>query len=334
MSRTDPGATGRGSRYDAAPVFLCRRPPPTTPAARSSAATTTRSRRSTTTSCSRRVVAAPLVARPPSLPPMSARPTRESDDQPYATPWEELAAAYESLPAEDTAITGSTCARLRGLGARPARHRSRARGPRAGLPAGHQRVEIRAELERVGGEYEMGATARYWAPSTSSARREVGGVHHDAARVRESLGQTDKVERLERYCGSGPTIRSPSSGSSRISATSSGGRICPTCSRSGPGPRGRRCRPPSGAPGSASWPASPRSGLSVRTRRSTRWSAAARVGRRGARRGGEDPMRSTRSWTCTRRWGGSTPALASGPRRWRACRAGRSWPPKASGRGP
>ena len=62
-------------------------------------------------------------------------------------------------------------------------------------------MEVRAELERIGGEYNkweriaeiyLGAIDEFGAIETSVT------LHHDAARVRERLGQTDRAEELYR----------------------------------------------------------------------------------------------------------------------------------------
>ncbi len=139
-----------------------------------------------------------LVARPPSLPPAAA----DDDDQPYDTPWEELAAAYESLPAEDADDRWVYLRKIAEVWEKGQHDVDRAlealeRAFRLDITD----VEVRAELERIGEEY--GKWERV-AEIYLAALDEFGPIetavtlHHDAARVRERLGQIDRAEELYR----------------------------------------------------------------------------------------------------------------------------------------
>ncbi len=139
-----------------------------------------------------------MTARPPSPPPTA----QDDDDQPYATPWEELAAAYESLPAEDTDDRWVYLRKIAEVWEKGQHDVDRAlealeRAFRLDITD----VEVRAELERIGAEYNkweriaeiyLGAIDEFGAIETSVT------LHHDAARVRERLGQTDRAEELYR----------------------------------------------------------------------------------------------------------------------------------------
>ena len=140
-----------------------------------------------------------MTARPPSLPPTAHD---DDEDQPYATPWEELAAAYESLPAEDTDDRWVYLRKIAEVWEKGQHDVDRAlealeRAFRLDITD----VEVRAELERIGAEYDkweriaeiyLGAIDEFGAIETSVT------LHHDAARVRERLGQTDRAEELYR----------------------------------------------------------------------------------------------------------------------------------------
>jgi tetratricopeptide (TPR) repeat protein len=145
-----------------------------------------------------------MVARPPSLPPM-AQGDGDGDgdeDGAFATPWEELAAAYESLPAEDTADRWVYLRKIAEVWERGQHDVDRAlealeRAFRLDITD----VEVRAELERIGAAYDkweriaeiyLGAIDAFGPTDTAVM------LHHDAARVRERLGQTDLAEELYR----------------------------------------------------------------------------------------------------------------------------------------
>jgi golgin subfamily B member 1 len=139
-----------------------------------------------------------LVARPPSPPPVAA----DDDEQPYDTPWEELAAAYESLPAEDADDRWVYLRKIAEVWEKGQHDVDRAlealdRAFRLDITD----VEVRAELERIGEEYGkwervaeiyLGAIDEFGPIETSVT------LHHDAARVRERLGQIDRAEELYR----------------------------------------------------------------------------------------------------------------------------------------
>jgi golgin subfamily B member 1 len=141
-----------------------------------------------------------MVARPPATP-TTAHPDHDHD-QPYATPWEELAAAYESLPAEDTDDRWVYLRKIAEVWERGQHDVDRAlealeRAFRLDITD----VEVRAELERIGAEHDkweriaeiyLGAIDEFGAIETSVT------LHHDAARVRERLGQIDRAEELYR----------------------------------------------------------------------------------------------------------------------------------------
>ena len=139
-----------------------------------------------------------MIARPPSLP----QTAHDDDDEPYATPWEELAAAYESLPAEDTDDRWVYLRKIAEVWEKGQHDVDRAlealeRAFRLDITD----VDVRAELERIGAEYDrwervaeiyLGAIDEFGAIETSVT------LHHDAARVRERLGQIDRAEELYR----------------------------------------------------------------------------------------------------------------------------------------
>ncbi|HTB58957.1 MAG TPA: tetratricopeptide repeat protein, partial [Polyangia bacterium] len=92
-----------------------------------------------------------MTARPPSLPPTS----HDEGDHPYATPWEELAAAYEALPAEDTDDRWVYLRKIAEVWEKGQHDVDRAlealeRAFRLDITD----VEVRAELERIGAEYD------------------------------------------------------------------------------------------------------------------------------------------------------------------------------------
>jgi tetratricopeptide (TPR) repeat protein len=144
-------------------------------------------------------VATPPPQRPPTPPPVS-RPAVE--ELPYATPWEELAAAYDALPADDVATHRAYLRKIVEVWERGQRDISLALDAlERAFQLDTKDVEIRAELERIGGEYDrwdrvceiyLGAIDEFGPVDNAVA------LHHDVARLREMLGQTDKVEELYR----------------------------------------------------------------------------------------------------------------------------------------
>ena len=128
------------------------------------------------------------------------RGAEPEEDEQFATPWEELADAYDALPAEDTDARRVYLRKIVEVWERGQKDIDRALGAlerafRLDIKDG----EIRDELERVGGQYDrwdrvveiyLGAIDEFGPIDTAVA------LHHDAARLRERLGQTDKAEAL------------------------------------------------------------------------------------------------------------------------------------------
>ncbi|HVV17760.1 MAG TPA: tetratricopeptide repeat protein [Polyangia bacterium] len=135
-------------------------------------------------------------ARPP------ATPAGPHEDAPFATPWEELAAAYEALPAEDADDRWVYLRKIAEVWERGQHDVERAldaleRAFRLDISD----VDVRAELERIADQYErwdrlakiyLGAIDEFGAIETAVT------LHHDAARVRERLGQIAEAEELYR----------------------------------------------------------------------------------------------------------------------------------------
>ena len=201
--------------------------------------------------------------RPPPCP-AAARPRAEAEpdeDQPFATPWEELADAYDALPAEDADARRVYLRKIVEVWERGQKDIDRAldaleRAFRLDI----KDEEIRAELERIGGQYDrwdrvveiyLGAIDEFGPIDTAVA------LHHDVARLRERLGP-DRQGRGALRRDPAPQVRRrgrPGARRGDLPRRSSAGRIWRTCSRSGPARRPRRCRSgPSGAPACASWP--------------------------------------------------------------------------------
>ena len=140
----------------------------------------------------------PPPLRPPALPPVSHRLIE--DDVPYATPWEELAAAYDALPADDVGTHRRYLRKIVEVWERGQRDIDRALDAlERAFHLDTKDAEIRAELERVGGEYDrwdrvceiyLGAVDEFGPVDNAVA------LHHDVARLREMLGQTDKLEAI------------------------------------------------------------------------------------------------------------------------------------------
>ncbi len=137
-------------------------------------------------------------ARPPAPPPLM----RSSEDQPFSTPWEELAAAYEGLPAEDTDDRWVYLRKIAEVWERGQHDVDRAldaleRAFRLDITD----AEIRAELERIGEQYNRWErVAQIYLGSIDEFGPIDAAVtlHHDAARVRERLGQIAEAEELYR----------------------------------------------------------------------------------------------------------------------------------------
>jgi tetratricopeptide (TPR) repeat protein len=140
-------------------------------------------------------------ARPPAPPPVAraAEPEPE-EDQPFATPWEELAEAYDGLPAEDGDTRRVYLRKIVEIWELGQKDVDRAMDAlQRAFRLDIKDTEIRGELERFGGQYDrwdrvvaiyLGAIDEFGPIDTAVA------LHHDAARLREKLGQIDKAEAL------------------------------------------------------------------------------------------------------------------------------------------
>jgi tetratricopeptide (TPR) repeat protein len=136
-------------------------------------------------------------ARPPAF--HSSHPAK---DEPYATPWEELAAAYEGLPAEDTDDRWVYLRKIAEVWERGQHDVDRAldaleRAFRLDITD----TEVRAELERIGEQYNRwDRIAQIYLGSIDEFGPIEAAVtlHHDAARLRERLGQIAEAEELYR----------------------------------------------------------------------------------------------------------------------------------------
>ena len=137
-------------------------------------------------------------ARPPAPPPRMRSP----EDQRFATPWEELAAAYEGLPAEDTDDRWVYLRKIAEVWERGQHDVDRAldaleRAFRLDITD----TEIRAELERIGEQYnrwERIAEIYLGSIDEFGPIEAAVTLHHDAALVRERLGQIGPAEELYR----------------------------------------------------------------------------------------------------------------------------------------
>jgi tetratricopeptide (TPR) repeat protein len=140
----------------------------------------------------------PELARPPSPPPSAV----VHEDQPFSTPWEELAAAYESLPAEDADDRWVYLRKIAEVWERGQHDVDRALDAlERAFKLDITDVDVRAELERIGGEYDrwdriakiyLGAIDEFGPIETAVM------LHHDAARLHERLGQVAEAEELYR----------------------------------------------------------------------------------------------------------------------------------------
>jgi tetratricopeptide (TPR) repeat protein len=139
-----------------------------------------------------------VAARPPAPPPMLP----STEEQPFSTPWEELAAAYEGLPAEDMDDRWVYLRKIAEVWERGQHDIDRALDALA--RAFHLDItdaEIRTELERIGEQYNRWdrIVAIYLGSIDEFGPTEAAvTLHHDAARLRERLGQTAEAEALYR----------------------------------------------------------------------------------------------------------------------------------------
>ena len=265
--------------------------------------------------------------RPPPPPRASRAP---AEDEPFETPWEELAARLRRAPRRGPDDPPRYLRKIVEVWERGQQDIDRAldaleRAFRLDIKAN---VIVAPSWSGIGGEYDrwdrvvdiyLGAIDEFGPIDTAVA------LHHDAARLRERLGQTDKAEALYRR-DPAPQVRrrrSPWRASRRSSATSSAGKILANVLEkrtSAPtealplGPE-RRARLRELADALRGAPRAPlrgdrHAGAPARRGRPTRSGATAR--RRRRRR---TPRR---CWTPTGRWRGSTRASACGPRSSRA----------------
>ncbi|HET6148528.1 MAG TPA: tetratricopeptide repeat protein [Polyangia bacterium] len=149
------------------------------------------------------IEASPLEgAAPPSLPPPSPGGARRVPGfgAQFETPWEELAQAYESLPADDQKTRHAYLLKIAEVWERGQHDVSRALGAldRA-FNLDPSDITVRAELQRIGREYnEWDRVSDIYL----SAVDEFGPIenavalHHEVARFRDELGQIDKSEQL------------------------------------------------------------------------------------------------------------------------------------------
>ena len=139
-------------------------------------------------------------ALPPAPPPPQAR---RAGPAPYATPWEELAAAYEALPAADAEARRAHLLNVAEVWEKGAHDVDRALGAlERAFRLDPNDETVRAELDRIGGTYDdkwdriaaihLGAIDEFGAVERAVA------LHHDVALIRERLGQIDKAEELYR----------------------------------------------------------------------------------------------------------------------------------------
>jgi tetratricopeptide (TPR) repeat protein len=136
-------------------------------------------------------------ASPPPPPPASAK--RGSQ---YATPWEELAAAYEALSAEDADERRVYLLKIAAVWEKGAKDVERALGAlERAFRLDTTDETVRAELDRVGAAYDQWdrvAAIHLGAIDEFGAIEKAVALHHDVARIRERLGEVDKAEEIYR----------------------------------------------------------------------------------------------------------------------------------------
>jgi tetratricopeptide (TPR) repeat protein len=134
--------------------------------------------------------------RPPAPPPLTR--SQDDDDLPFETPWEELAAAYDALPAPDKKTKRAYLMKMVEVWERGQHSTDLALDAlERAFRLDTTDADVRAELERVGGENDrwdrvvgiyLGAIDEF-APIDAAV-----AIHHEVARLRERLGQVDKLE--------------------------------------------------------------------------------------------------------------------------------------------
>ena len=259
---------------------------------------------------------------PPAPPPTPSR-VAHAEDEPFATPWEELADAYDGLPAEDVETRRVYLRKIVEVWERGQKDIDRALGAlERAFRLDIKDPEVRAELERIGGQYDR------WdriVDDLPGRHRRVRADRHrgGAAPRRRAPARAPRADRQGRGAirrDPAPQVRRRGRAGARrgdVAATSSAGRTWPTCSRSGPARRPRRCRSgPAGARGCASWRGCTRIAWSGPTRRSTRSSGCcSRWPRKSAATAKRRrPRRTSRCWARTRRWRGCIRASGCGAR--------------------
>jgi tetratricopeptide (TPR) repeat protein len=136
------------------------------------------------------------VAAPPPPPPSAKR------GSPYETPWEELAAAYESLPAEDADERRVYLLKIAAVWEKGAKDIERALAAlERAFRLDTSDESVRAELERVGAAYDQWdrvTAIHLGAIDEFGAIEKAVALHHDVARIRERLGHTEKAEEVYR----------------------------------------------------------------------------------------------------------------------------------------
>ncbi|HVZ75168.1 MAG TPA: tetratricopeptide repeat protein [Polyangia bacterium] len=143
-----------------------------------------------------------LPARPPMPAPPPAPPAARRAPQ-FATPWEELAAAYEALPAEDADERRVYLLKVADVWERGAKDVGRALDAvERAFRLDTDDADVRAQLQRFGETYEgrwdriceiyLGAIDEF------GAVEKTVSLHHDAAKIREKLGERDAAEALYR----------------------------------------------------------------------------------------------------------------------------------------
>ena len=146
---------------------------------------------------------APPPPRPLAPCPAARRRARSDDDSPYATPWEELADAYESLPAEDARPRRVYLLKIVEVWEKGQKDIERALGAlERAFRLDMKDAEVRARARTHGRRRTTSGTASSAstsAPSTSSGRSTTPSRCTTTSRaLRERLGQTDKAEELYR----------------------------------------------------------------------------------------------------------------------------------------
>jgi tetratricopeptide (TPR) repeat protein len=134
--------------------------------------------------------------RPPAPPPLTR--AQDDDDLPFETPWEELAAAYDALPAPDKKTRRTYLMKIVEVWERGQHSIDLALDAlERAFRLDTTDAEVRAELERVGGENDRWdrVVAIYLAAIDEFAPVDAAvAIHHEVARLRERLGQVDKLE--------------------------------------------------------------------------------------------------------------------------------------------